>query len=103
MKLRNGDNVIVITGADKGKIGKILRIIRESNRVLVEGVNFKKKHQKSRRQGQKGQIIDKPLSIHASNVMLLDPKKNVRTRVGISRESGTATRIARKSGAVIEK
>lgn len=103
MKIKKNDTVIVISGADKGKSGKVLHVLRGVNRVLIEGINMKKRHERSRRQGQKGQIIEKPGTIHASNVMLLDPKSNVRTRISISRESGKAVRIAKKSGAVIEK
>lgn len=103
MRIRKGDNVIVVTGADSGKIGKVLHAYPKNDRVLVEGVNVKKKHQRSRRGDQKGQIIEKPAPIHVSNVMVVDPKKNVGTRVGKSREGGKVTRIAKKSGAVIEK
>ena len=90
----------MITGADKGKIGKVLHI-HKNERVVVEGVGMKKKHQKSRRGGQKGQILEKPNPINISNVMILDPKKNVRTRISLSREKGVAVRISKKSGAVI--
>ena len=103
MKIKKGDNVIIITGADKGKIGKVLNVHKAKGRVLVEGVGMKKKHQKSRRGGQKGQIIEKPNYIDISNAMIVDPKKNVRTRISISREKGVVARISKKSGAVIEK
>ncbi len=103
MKIKKGDNVIVITGADKGKIGKVLDVYKDEGRVLVDNVGMKKKHQKSRRGGQKGQIIEKSSPIDISNVMILDPKKNVRSRISISRQKGTVVRIAKKSGAVIEK
>ncbi len=103
MKIKKGDNVIVITGADKGKIGKVLHVNKDKGRILVENVGMKKKHQKSRRGGQKGQIIEKSSPIDISNVMILDPKKNVRTRISILREKGIATRVSKKSGTVIEK
>jgi len=103
MKIRKGDNVIVKVGADRGKTGKILHVYPSIGKVLIEGVNIKKKHQKSRRAGQKGQMIEKPSPVHHSNVMLVDPKKNVGTRIGISREGGKVIRIARKSGAIIEE
>jgi large subunit ribosomal protein L24 len=66
-------------------------------RFLVEGVNVRKKHQKPRRGGQKGQIIEKALPIHVSNVMLLDPKTGKQTRVGIVRKDGKRTRVTKKS------
>ena len=94
---------MVISGADKGKSGKVLRAYPRIDKVLIEGVNVKKKHEKSRREGQKGQTIEKPVPIQVSNVMIVDPKKNVPTKIGILRESGKAVRIAKKSGAVIEK
>jgi large subunit ribosomal protein L24 len=103
MKIKKGDTVIVISGADKGKSGKILHVYPKKGKVLVEGVNLKKRHRRSRRSGEKGQIIEKPNQIDASNVMFLDPKQNVKTRIVISREGGKSVRIAKKSGAVIEK
>ncbi len=103
MKIKKGDTVIVRSGADKGKTGKVLFAFPNIERVVVEGVSVRKKHQKSRRAGQKGQVIEKPMPIHASNVMILDPKKNIGTKIRISREKGTYVRIAKKSGATIEK
>ena len=70
MKLKKGDNVIVITGKDLDKRGKILSINHEKNRLLVEGVNLYKKHQRPKRQGEKGEIITIPRTLHASNVQL---------------------------------
>jgi large subunit ribosomal protein L24 len=101
MKIKKGDTVIVISGADKGTTGKVLHVYPELGRVMVEGVNVRKKHQRSRRGDQKGQVIDKPLPVHVSNVQIVDPKKGGPSRIKISRESGKAVRIAKKSGAVI--
>jgi large subunit ribosomal protein L24 len=84
MKLKVGDNVIVLTGKDNGKKGKILKIDRASNRVVIEGVNMAKKHQKGQQKG-KGQIIEVPASINASNVALIDPKTKKATRLGSKR------------------
>lgn len=104
MKIKKGDTVYVKSGADKGKTGKVLHAFPKELRALVEGVNVKKRHQKSRKSGEKGQIIDKPLPVQISNLMLIDPKSGKPTRVGISRKEGVkAVRIAKKSGAVIEK
>ena len=70
MHIKKGDNVIVLTGKDKGKKGKIVKVMPKLNRVLVEGVNMKKKHQKARKGGEKGQVIEMITPIHASNVKL---------------------------------
>ena len=70
MKIKKGDNIIVITGKDKGKTGKVSKVFPKQNSVLVPGINIKKKHQKPRSQNQKGQIIDIPTPVDASNVKL---------------------------------
>lgn len=72
MKIKKGDNVIVITGKDKGKTGKVARAIPKSNQVLIEGVNLVKKHQRQRKSGQTGQVVEKIMPVNASNVMLVD-------------------------------
>jgi large subunit ribosomal protein L24 len=101
MRIKSGDNVIVISGKDKGRTGKVIRSLPRENKVIVEGVNIKKKHQQARRGGQKGQIIDKALPIHVSNVMLVDPKTGKRTRVGVEVEGGSKRRVAKKSGTIL--
>ncbi len=88
---------MVITGKDKGKTGSVTAAFPKTNQVLVEGVNIKKKHQKPRRGGQKGQILDKAFPLHVSNVMIVDPKSGKQTRVGISRKGGKRSRITKKS------
>ena len=80
MKIKSGDNVIVITGKDKGKTGKVATAIPREDKVIVDGINIKKSHQKPRRQGQKGQIVEKAYPIHVSNVKKVEgegekPKK----------------------------
>jgi large subunit ribosomal protein L24 len=75
LHIKKGDNVIVLAGNEKGKSGKVLEVFPKLEMVLVEGVGMKKKHQKARREGQKGQIVDKHFPIHASNVNLKDAKK----------------------------
>jgi large subunit ribosomal protein L24 len=70
MNIKKGDNVVVITGKDLGKKGKILSVLLSKDRVLVEGVNLYKKHRRPRRQGEKGEVITVPRSLHASNVQL---------------------------------
>lgn len=101
MKIKKGDTVIVIAGKDKGKTSSVARVIPRENRVLVEGVNMKKKHQRPQRSGAKGQTLEKALPIHVSNVMLVDPKTNERTRIGKKFIGGTWSRVAQKSGTVL--
>ena len=101
MKIKKGDTVIVIAGKDKGRTGKVTRAIPGENRVLVEGVNIRKKHQRASRGGQKGQMIEKALPVHVSNVMILDPKTSERTRIGKKFIGGMWSRVAKKSGTVL--
>ncbi len=72
MKLKKGDNVIAIAGKDKGKKGKIVKVLVEANKVVVEGLNMMKKHQRPRKSGEKGSTIDVAMPIHASNVKKID-------------------------------
>ena len=103
MKIKKGDNVVVIAGKDKGKTGVIAHAYPKEDMVLIEGVNVKKRHQKARRGGAKGQVIEKAMPIHVSNTMFLDPKGNKGTRLSITREGGVRVRVAKKSGSAIEK
>ena len=99
-----GDVVRVVRGDDKGKEGKILRVYPKTGRVTVDGVNIVKRHRRARTADEQSGIVDFPAPIHASNVMLVDPKKNVptRTRRQID-EDGTKERIAVKSGESIPR
>lgn len=97
MKLKKGDNVILVAGKDKGKTGKIVRVLVSQNRVVVEGLNVMKKQQRPRRNGEKGSIIDVSMPIHSSNVMLVDPKTGAPTRLGKKKIGDKMVRIARKS------
>jgi large subunit ribosomal protein L24 len=97
MKIKKNDKVIVTAGKDKGKTGTVTHAIPKENKVIVEGVNIRKKHQKPRRGGQQGQILEKSLPIHVSNVMLVDPKSGKPTRVGIERKNGKRARVTKKS------
>lgn len=101
MKIKKGDNVIVVTGKDKGKKGKVTRVFPKENRVLVENMNLKKHHQKPRKSGEKGQIISVAAPIDASNVMIADPKTGAPTRIMMKMEKGKKVRVAKKSGTVI--
>lgn len=98
MHIKKGDKVIVITGKDKGKTGTVIEALPKKDRVVVEGVNIVKKHQKPTQMNPEGGILEQEAAIHASNVMLLDPKTNKPTRVGYKVEDGKKVRVAKKSG-----
>jgi large subunit ribosomal protein L24 len=99
LKIRRDDQVVVISGKDRGKTGKVLRVEPKAERVFVEGLNIVKRHQKPRPgTTDPGGVVEKEGPIHISNVMLLDPQDNKPTRVGISREDGKRFRVARKTG-----
>jgi len=97
MKLKKGDIVIVITGKDKGKKGKIVRVLVAENRVIVEGVNMMKRHQRPRKSGEKGSMKNIEMPLSASNVMMLDPKSGKATRLGKKKVGEKMVRIAKKS------
>jgi large subunit ribosomal protein L24 len=100
MKLKKGDNVVVIAGKDKGKEGEIIRAIPSLNKVVVAGVNTAKKHQKARSQTQQSGILDVDMPVDASNVMLVHKGKP--TRVGFKiQPDGKKVRIAKSTGEVI--
>jgi len=96
MKIRTGDTVKVIAGKDKGKTGTVLRTVADANQVIIEGLNVSKRHQKAKRKGSVGQIIEKSMPIDASNVALMEGDKAV--RVGYSIADGKKVRVARPSG-----
>ena len=99
-----GDTVRVMRGDDKGKEGKVIRVYPKTGRVTVEGVNIVKRHRRARTADEQSGIVDFPAPIHASNVMLLDPKKGEPTRVRWQiDEDGTKERIAVKSGEAIPR
>ena len=99
-----GDTVKVVRGDDKGHVGKVLRVYRKTGRVVVEGANIVKRHRKARTAEEQGGIIDFPAPIHASNVMLLDPKSDTPTRTRRRIDSdGTKERLSVKSGEAIPR
>ncbi|PYO33512.1 MAG: 50S ribosomal protein L24 [Candidatus Rokuibacteriota bacterium] len=102
--VRKGDTVMVVAGKERGKRGRVLRVIPEKNRVVVERVNMIKKHQRPTQRIRQGGIIEREGSIHLSNVMLLDPTSGKPTRIGMRALSdGKKARVARKSGELIDK
>lgn len=102
MNLKTGDKVVVICGKDKGKQGKISQTLAKQNKVIVEGVNIVKKHIKPTN-GRDGGIVEVEAPIHVSNVMILDPKTNKRTRIGKELDkNGKKVRIAKKSNSKLD-
>ncbi|HEX2440572.1 MAG TPA: 50S ribosomal protein L24 [Methylomirabilota bacterium] len=100
MKLRKGDPVVVLSGKDKGKEGTVLRVLPKENKVIVEGVNIAKKHQRPVRATMQAGIIDKDMPIHASNVAYVHKGKATRLGYRVD-EDGKKVRVARRTGEVI--
>jgi large subunit ribosomal protein L24 len=103
--IRKNDTVIVRAGKDRGKKGRVLRVIAGANRLVVEGVNLIKRHTRPNPQKNiKGGIVEREASVHASNVMLVDPDSSEPTRIGSQAlADGRRVRVARKSGTVVDK
>ena len=101
-RIRKGDEVIVISGSDRGKTGTVLDMIPRDGKVLVEGINMIKRHTKPRPPNEPGGVIEKPAPIHASNIALVDPKSKKATRIRIEDVDGKRVRVAVRSGARIE-
>lgn len=101
-KLKKGDKVVVLTGKDKGRRGEILKMLRDRNKAVVQGVNVVKRHTKPSQAGPGG-IVEKELPIHLSNLGVEDPKDGNPTRIGIKiLKDGSKVRIAKRSGEVID-
>lgn len=104
MKIRRGDEVLVLTGKDRGEMGKVRRAFPRENRVLVEGVNMVKRHMKPRGQVRQAGIITREAPIHVSNIMLICPKCQQPTRIGFRLlEDGSKARVCKKCHEVIEE
>ncbi|WP_340641497.1 50S ribosomal protein L24 [Lactiplantibacillus plantarum] len=102
MLIKTGDKVRVISGKDRGQEGTVKKVISAKNRIVVEGVNKIKKHQKPTNVNPQGGIVDIEAPIDASNVMYLDPSTNEPTRLGVRREDGKRVRYVKKSGKDLE-
>jgi len=100
-KVKKGDQVVLTTGRDKGKKGEVLKVLRDEDRVVVQGVNVVKKHQAAS-QTSPGGIIEQEASVHISNIALIDPKSGDATRIGYRTEDGRKVRFAKKSGEVVD-
>lgn len=103
MFVKKGDKVKIITGKDKNKEGVVLEAFPKKDRVIVEGVNIVKKHQKPNNAAPQGGILEKEAPIHVSNVMLIDPKSGEATKVGYKVVEGKKVRVAKKSGEILDK
>jgi large subunit ribosomal protein L24 len=102
MNIKKGDNVVVISGKNRGTTGKVEVVFPKRNLIIIDGVNVVKKHRRANAQSRKGQIVEKSMPIHISNVMIADPKGGKPTRVKIERtKDGGRERVAIKSGAKI--
>lgn len=102
MKLKKGDNVLVLSGNDKGKTGEVLEIIPKTQKVIVKGVNIRKKHVKPRKAGEEGGIIPSEFPIHSSKVNVICSKCQKATRIGYIIEEGKKVRVCKKCGAKLK-
>ncbi|MEJ2493845.1 MAG: 50S ribosomal protein L24 [Ignavibacteriaceae bacterium] len=108
MKIKKNDMVMVISGNDRGKTGKVLKVFPKNNRIIIEGINIRKRHTKPSQKNPQGGILEKEASINASNVMMLDPKSNEPTRLGaqiiLDEKSGKKkrARVSKLSGEMIQ-
>ena len=104
IRIRKGDTVQVIAGDDRGRVGKVLSVDEEKQRVVVEKVNFVKRHTKARKQGMKSGIVEKEAPIHVSNVLLYDERLQRGTRIGVrALPDGKRERVSKASGETIAK
>jgi large subunit ribosomal protein L24 len=103
LKIKKGDNVVVLTGRDKGKHGQIVKVLPAENKVVVQGVNLVRRHQKQT-PSQQGGIISKEAPVHVSNLAIEDPKDGEATRVGYKfLDDGRKVRFAKRSGELIDE
>ena len=102
MKIRKGDNVKVLSGNDKGKTGEVLEVIPKTNKIVVKGINIRKKHVKPRKQGDEAGIIPVECAIHSSKVNIVCPKCGKASRIGYSIEKDEKVRVCKKCGAKIK-
>ena len=102
MRIKKGDTVQVLSGNDKGKTGEVLEVIPKTEKIIVKGVNIRKKHIKPRKQGEEGGIIPSEHSIHSSKVAVVCPKCQKATRIGYTVEKDEKVRVCKKCGAKIK-
>ena len=102
MKIKKGDTVQVLSGNDKGKTGEVLEVIPKTSRVIVKGVNIRKKHTKPRKQGEEGGIIPSEFPIHSSKVAIVCPKCGKAVKIGYKVEKDEKVRVCKKCGATLK-
>jgi len=102
MKIKTGDKVEIILGKDRGKSGKVIQVFKKENKIVVEGLNKIKKHMRPSQKGEKGQIIELSGPINLSNILLLCPKCEKKTRIGLKLDGGKKSRICKKCKEVID-
>ncbi len=102
MKLKKGDTVKVLSGNDKGKTGEILEIMPKSSKIIVKGINIRKKHTKPRKQGEEGGIIPSEFPIHSSKVAIVCPKCGKAVKIGYKVEKDEKVRVCKKCGATLK-
>lgn len=100
-KIKKEDNVMIMAGKDAGKSGKVIQVLTDKKRVVVEGLNMVKKHQKPAA-NREGGIVDMEAPVHVSNVMVVDPSDNKPTRVGFEVRDGRKLRVSRRTGTVLD-
>jgi|SRR3990167_622685 len=96
MKVKKGDTILIMSGKDRGRTGKIIKSLLKENTILVEGINLKKKHIKAKKQGEKGQVIAMPTPLNVSNVKIICPKCSKATRIAYSIIKGSKHRVCKK-------
>ena len=102
MRIKKGDTVKVLSGNDKGKTGEVLNVIPKTNKIIVKGVNIRKRHVKPRKQGEEGGIISVECSIHSAKVNVVCPKCGKKKKIGYKEEKGEKIRVCKKCGAKIK-
>ena len=102
MRIKKGDNVQVLSGNDKGKTGEVLEVLPKEDKIIVKGVNVRKKHVKARKQGEEGGIISIECAIHSSKANVVCPKCGKATRIGYSVEKDQKVRVCKKCGAKLK-
>ena len=102
MRIKKGDTVKILSGNDKGKTGEVLEVIPKTNKIIVKGVNVRKKHIKPRKQGEEGGIISAECAIHSAKANVVCPKCGKATKIGYVEEKGEIVRVCKKCGATIK-
>ena len=102
MKIRKGDTVQILSGNDKGKTGEVLETIPKTSRIIIKGINIRKKHIKPKKQGEEGGIVPVECSIHSSKANVVCPKCGKATRIAMKVEDGKKVRVCKKCGAIIK-